>query len=276
MNLKNKIGLKEILAMAGSLICFSIFSIILYSSNLSVESLVNIQNYFLSGMITQTSGMTTLDATISLMAPFISALLAFVFLVAGFAFLSSYGFIKSYSKIGLISIVIAALILILFNFSIPSIFLSVAIVTSSVYIIPLANTYGKELRRWVFFRTGSHSISKTLLVTNILITIAVFSTVSISLDYYEQSFKEDLSNTMTSMLASSFSEEVPPALSEEMNQSIAALFEDSPIITAYIRWLPVLTAFILFFVLEFFRSLIFSNVGGFFTDILIRVNKRIK
>ena len=275
MDLKSKIGLKEILAMAGSLICFAIFLIILYSSGLSVGSLVNIQNYFLSGMITQTAGMTTLDAMISLMAPFISALLAFVFLVAGFAFLSSYGFIKSYSRLGLTSIVIAVLIIILFSFSLLSIFLSAAIIISSVYIIPLSNTYGKELKRWIFFRTGSHSISKALLITNILITMAVFSTISISLDYYQQSFKEDLSNTMTSMIASSFSEEIPSDLSEEVNQSIASLFE-SPMIGAYIRWLPVLTSVLVFFVLEFFRSLIFSNIGGFFTDILIRINRRIK
>jgi len=105
--------------------------------------------------------------------------------------------------------------------------------------------------------------------------MAVFSTISISLDYYQQSFKEDLSNTMTSMIASSFSEEIPSDLSEEVNQSIASLFE-SPMIGAYIRWLPVLTSVLVFFVLEFFRSLIFSNIGGLFTDIIIRVNKRIK
>jgi hypothetical protein len=275
MDLKNKIGLKEILAMAGCLACFVIFSIILYSSNVSVGSLVNIENYLINGMITQTAGMTTTNAIISLLAPFLVAMLAFVFLILGFAFLSSYGFRKSYSRLGLISAVSAALMLVLFGFSIPSVFLSASIIVSSVYIIPLSNTYGKELKRWAFFRTGSHSISKALLITNILITIAVFLTVFISLNYYEQSFKQELSNTMTSLLGSS-SEELPPALKEEMNQKIASLLEESPIISAYVRWLPVSTAFAVFFVLEFFWSLIFSNIGGFFTDILIRVNKRIK
>lgn len=275
MDLKNKIGLKEILAMTGCLTCFVIFSIILYSSNVSVGSLVNIENYLINGMITQTAGMTTTNAIISLLAPFLVAMLAFVFLILGFAFLSSYGFRKSYSRLGLISAVSATLMLVLFGFSIPSIFLSASIIVSSVYIIPLSNTYGKELKRWTFFRTGSHSISKALLITNILITIAVFLIVFISLNYYEQSFKQELSNTMTSLLGSS-SEELSPALKAEMNQKIASLLEESPIISAYVRWLPVSTAFAVFFVLEFFRSLIFSNIGGFFTDILIRVNKRIK
>jgi hypothetical protein len=272
MDLKNKIGLKEILAIAGCLACFAIFALILYSSNMSVSSLVNLENYFLDSMLTQTAGMTTTGAVIFILSPFMSAILAFVFLVAGFAFLSSYGFRKSCSRLGLISAVSAALMLVLFGFSIPSVFLSASIIVSSVYIIPLSNTYGKELKRWIFFRTGSHSISKALLITNILITVSVLLTVLISMNYYEQSFKNGLSDTMTSMI----SVDMPASLSNETNQKIVSMLEESPVISAYVRWLPVSSAFAVFFILEFMRSLIFSNIGGFFTDILIRANKRIR
>jgi hypothetical protein len=272
--LKNSIGSKEILAIAGFFLCTAIFAIILFYSSLSVGSLVNIQNYFISGVMTDTAGMTTLDAVISLINPFITAIIALIFLVAGFAFLSAYGFVKSYSRLGLVSVAVAPLFLILFNFSLLSFFLSIAVVISSITIIPLSNTYGKELKRWTFFRTGSHSIGRVLLMTNILITIAVFLTIFTSLGSYEQSFKEDLSDTVTAMLSSSFSGELLPELQDEVNQRITTMFDESPIIGAYIRWLPVLTALLIFFILEFFRSLILSNIGGFFTDILIRINNK--
>ncbi len=274
--LKNKLGSKEIVAIAGFLICLVIFSIIISYSSLSVGSLVNMQNYIIGGAITDTAGMTTLDAVLSLITPFISALIALIFLVAGFAFLSAYGFSKSYGKLGLVSIAIVPLFLIMFNFSLLSVFLSAAVIISGVTIIPLSNTFGKELKRWTFFRTGSHSISRALLITNLLITLAVFSTIFISLDSYEQGFRNELSSTLESMLASSFQGEIPPEMQEEANQQIAALLDESPILGAYIRWLPVLTAVMVFFMLEFFRSLIFSNIGGFITDVLIRINKKIK
>ncbi|MEM7819461.1 MAG: hypothetical protein QXD48_01390 [Candidatus Aenigmatarchaeota archaeon] len=279
MNLKNDIGPKEKIAIIGSAISFILFSIVLYFSNISVESIVNIQNNILKTLIIQDTGITS--SILYLLNSFFLILLSIILLVLGFAFLSSYGYYNNVNKIGMISSIISAIfILILLKFSIMSFFISVGIIISSIYIIQLSNTYGKELKRWIFFRVGSNSISKTFLILNILIALGIFITVHANISVYEQNFRNDIIKTMTDVAIKTVPESQRALLTNEMKENIKIQVENSinnsEIFRTYIKWLPITTALSIWIILEFLRGIILSNIGGLFTTILIRLNRKIK
>ncbi|MBI5060691.1 MAG: hypothetical protein HZB67_00075 [Candidatus Aenigmarchaeota archaeon] len=55
----------------------------------------------------------------------------------------------------------------------------------------------------------------------------------------------------------------------------SSIAESMPIFKTYLEWLPLITAFTVFVVLEFLRSLVLSNIAGIFSAALIKIYKRI-
>jgi len=208
---------------------------------------------------------------------FFYVIISIIFLTLGFSFLSSYGYHKDRTKTGLISGIIGAVfVMLFFNASLVGIFLSIAIIITSVYIIPLSNTYGKEFKKWTRFRVGSNSLGKVFMIINVFVALGIFLSVSLNMGFYQGSFKENLATSLTTMTA------VPQGFEDVVNQTtarqetekfISQAIDNSPFFQIYLRWLPILLAFGVWVVLEFLRTFIFSNIGGIFTYALIRMNK---
>jgi len=285
MTLRNNFGVKETITLLGGVISFALFAIVLYLSRFSVNSIVDLQNHILKTILLQTGEVNTIGAIVALLQPFTLVFVALLFLVLGFAFLSSHGFFSTDKKIGFISGIIGAiLILVLLNLSIASLFIAAALIIGSLYIIPLSNTYGKELKKWILFRTGSHSISKVLLITNILIAVAIFLAIFSNLPAYETNFKDDITESMTTVAMASiprsqaflFDESQVQQLEDEVRNQVESSVNESSIFNSYIRWLPATSAFTIWVLLEFLRGLILSNIGGAFTSGILRFLRRYK
>jgi len=283
MSLKNDIQKKEKITITGAVLSFIIFSAILHFSNFSVSSIVDIQNYILKTILLQSAGTNTIGAISVLLSPFAWIFIAMLFFVLGLAFLSAYGYYNINKSIGLICGIIGAVfVLVLLNLSIISIFFAVSLIICGMYIISLSNTYGKELKKWVFFRVGSHAISKILLITNILIAIGIFIAIFANIPVYENNFKTGITESMTTVAMASipksqdylYNESTKQKLKQELSAAVEKSISDSPIFNAYVRWLPVTSAVTIWVLLEFLRSLIFSNIGGGFTAGIIRILKR--
>jgi len=268
----------EILIITGASISFLIFAIILKLSNISVDSLVNLQNNILKTAIVQTAGMSTTDSLAVLLSQFVGIFISFLFLVLGFVFLSTYGFFIKDSRfknislwVGFITGIISFIIFSIIFHSLMSIFLSVAVLISSIYIIPLANTYGKELKKWIFFRVGSHSVSKVLLIINLLIALGIFISVLANQQFYKQSFENEITDIAASMIPQTNNS----IIKEEIGKQISVSLQKSPIFESYFRWLPVISALGIWVILEFLRGLIFSNFAGLFSTTMIRLKNKI-
>ncbi|MFC2143570.1 hypothetical protein ACFLQN_04170 [Candidatus Aenigmatarchaeota archaeon] len=165
----------------------------------------------------------------------------------------------------------------MFNFSIISIFLAVGLIIASVYVIPLSNTYGKEFKKWVFFRTGSHAISKCFMIINVLIVVGLLFTVIANAQTYQNEFKETLIENIISLAPTpdigGIGEFVDQDVLQEQTEAlIRSSIEQSPLIISMMKWMPILIVITAWFTLEFFRSFIFSNFAGIFNAIFIRIN----
>lgn len=265
--------------IALSTISFVIFSVIIRISGFSLWDLINVQNTIIKTIFLQTNGMNTIESVGVLIHPFLAPILAFIFLVLGLASLSSYGYYKNYRKVGAISSVLGSIsVILLFNLSILSLFIAVGLIISSLYIIPLANAYSKEFKKWVLFRTGSNSIRKALLIFNIILALGIFLTVFINLSMYSTNFRQEMTNDVSSIAISS----IPgyQQMNDQMKQAITSQIENSinnsSIFNTYVRWLPLTSAVGVWIVIEFLTGLIFSNIGGLFTKAFIRISKNIR
>ena len=232
-------------------------------------------------MILGTADMTLEASLFVFVSSFMRIFVALILLAAGFAFLSSYGFLKNNRIVGLIaSLVSAIFILVIFKFSIVSIFLSLGLVIACMLIISLANTYGKELKRWILFRTGSHSISTALLIVNLMLALGIFLAISIDADYYQNAIKEDFSATMEEIAIAELSssgevtEEQRGLLREQIEQRTDDFFSNSLMIGSFAKFLPIIVAFTAWAFLELLRMLVLPNIGGMITYVLIRISRR--
>jgi len=283
MNIENRLKKRETVAIIGSVSSFIIFAILLALSNLSTDSFVNMQSYLIKSMLAG-SAENTLSAFFNLISPLFILFFAVLFLVLGFVFVSSFGVYETKRNTGLIiGIIGMTAVIVMLRFSILSIFLGIAILCSVFLIMNISNTYFKELKRWKFFRTGSHSIAKALIVINILVALGIFIAISINLSAYQQSFRKEMSSTIGDMVVNEMSgfSAVPENMRSAMTEQIRAQIENevipnSPLFNAYIIWLPILTALSVWVILEFTRTLIYSNLAGAFSVVLIRMNEKLE
>ena len=275
MNLRN--NTKEIIAISGTLISFLVFVLIVRFSVLNLGYLVNMPSTLINFMFVDTAGAPLIESISALLMLISSSILALIFIALGLSFLSAYGFFNDERRIGLIASLIATpFIIIAFGFSFLSVFISIGLIVTCYYMPTLSNTYAKELKKWVFFRTGSNSISKALLIFNIIVAVGIFMTMALNPTFYGEQARSSLSDTMSSVAIGLVGVDMDETMYEQAKVTMSASIENSDTINNYVSWLPVITAFSVWFVLEFFRSIIISNVGGIFTAILITLNSRIK
>jgi len=256
---------RETTTIAGSLVAFAIFAILLKINGLSASGAANIQSTIMKTMLLPSAD--TFSAVSVVLSPFLAALLALVFLVLALSFLASYGYKNEDRRVGAATGIIGALVSVLIFPTIAGVFLAVAFFVSCIFIISLSNTYAKELKKWVFFRTGSNSIGKVLLIFNILIALGIFFSVLSDVSSYQQTFRDELKSSMALAIPN-----VPGAQDLLDRQVDSAL--SSPFFSAYFRWLPVVSALGVWVLLEFLRNLVLSNIGGIFTSVLIRMRKK--
>jgi hypothetical protein len=256
--------MKEIekISMAGSVISFLAGSLILKLNGISAGSAIGTQNSIF---------MLFLSGSAVAISPLLWILLALVFIVASLAFLSFYGFCNDDGRPATIAGIINAGISMVIFQSILGVFFGFAMLAAAGFVVKLSNTYSRELKRWVRFRSGSNSIGKALLLINLAVSAGLAISLAASQADFRASFREELGKTMESSIGSLEGPSAEIARSQIDKSLDSAL--NSPFFVSYFRWFPVITALGAFFILEFFRNLVFSNLGGLFTLILLHFKR---
>lgn len=251
-------GRQELVTVIGSVACLSLFAIALKNAGISTFTAVNLQSLSFHALS---------SAAFTLLA---SVLLALAFLAAAFAFLASYGYHSDNRRVGMAGASGVVPLLLLFNFSVAALFLAAGIAVACVYALPLANTYGKEFRRWVNFRVGSNTAGKALFVVNLSIALGLYAAVAADLSLYQASFKQELAASMKAALTP---EKLPGQAKAQVDAQIAALTESMPLLRDITTFLPLVTAVSAWLLLEFLRLFV-SVVAGALSAVLIRMSSR--
>ncbi len=272
--MQNKLSPMDRVVIIGTFASFLVSFLVLRLSSFSASTMVNSQNYIVKTMILSTTGMTTLDALSTALKPFTYVFISLIFFVLAISLMSFYGYKNKSRRVGIIiGLLSAAAAIILFE-TIWGVFLAVAVFVCSFYSAQFSNTYSKELKRWIFFRTGSNTAGKVMFMANIVISLGLFLAVLQSQAAYEVTFRHDLTDSMRSIVMST-----PGAslLSQAtLDQKIDTAISSSTLFQSYIRWLPVMTAFGAWVVLEFLRNVILANLSGVFTFILLKKSENKK
>lgn len=218
----------------------------------------------------ESGSSTTLGSLYIVGSYFLNTIIALVFLTLAFAFLASYGFYENRKRVGLVLSIIGGLIFIVFlGFTLASFIVGVGIMLSGYSIIPLAHNYGEELKKWIHFRAGSNSISRAHFIFNLFIALAIFAAVLSNLAFYEADFKSDIRESISSIVKPSLPVQIDQ---KAVNSVIDQQINSSPLFSAYIRWLPVASAFSVWVILEFLR-LFLPFIAGAFTSAIIKMQK---
>lgn len=264
----------ECTTIAGSILSFFIFLAAIRLSGISVGFIVNLQNSFIKTMLIDTSGQSTIMALTGVLSSFLPILIAFLFLVLSLSFMSAFGY-KTEKKTGFLIGCIEAVLSIVLLPTIAGFFLGLSIFIAASYILPLSNTYGKELKRWVKFRVGSNSISKMLFIINILLAAGIFFSVLANQAAYQENFRHDMTNTLTEITLASVqnSQMIDRSVIES---AIEKSVDESQFFNAYFRWLPLSSALGIWILMEFLRNIIFSNAGGIFTAGILKLYSRFR
>src|SRR3989338_488374 len=268
VTMQNKLSSRDKAVVIGTLTSFLVSFLVLRLSGFSASTMVNSQNYIVKTMILSTTGMTTLGALYTALKPFTYVFISLVFFTLAISILSYYG-CKNYNKrVGIIAGLLSAACAVIIFETLWGAFLALAVFLCGYYAPQFSNTYSKELKRWVFFRTGSNTAGKVMFIANILISLGLFFAVLQSQATYETMFRQDLTDYMKSIVMSTPGASLLPQ--DTINQKINTAISSSTLFQAYIRWLPVMTAFGAWVVFEFLRNVVLANLSGVFTFILLK------
>ena len=263
---------KEKISTLSASLCLVVSLLLLRLSQFSASAMVNFENYIIKTMILSTANMNTAGAIFTLISPFILVFISLLFFVLSLSILSYHGYRHNDNKVGKLSGIAGAVAAVVLFQTIWGAFLAAAVFLVCFYSAQFSNMYGKELKRWVFFRTGSHTVGKMLLAANIIIAVGLFFAVLSSQSLYEASFRHELTDSMKSIAAS-----LPGASSipsDVLDKRIESVIASSSLFTAYIRWLPVTIAFSAWVLLEVLRNIILSHAGGLFTYLMLKRSER--
>lgn len=266
--MQNKLSHKDRAVIIGTFASFLVSFLVLRLSSFSASTMVNSQNYIVKTMILSTTGMTTLAAIYTALQPFTYVFISLVFFVLAISILSFYGCKNDNKKVGILAGLLSAAFAVIIFETLWGAFLAIAVFLCCYYSPQFSNTYSKELKRWVFFRTGSNTTGKVMFMANIVISLGLFFTVLQSQAVYEVAFRQDLTDSMRSVVMSTPGASLLPQ--DTLNQKIDSAISSSPLFQSYIRWLPVMTAFGAWVVLEFLRNVILANLSGVFTFIMLK------
>lgn len=263
-----KINRSDAIFGFGSFLSFLVAFAVMKLSNFTSFSIINLQSYIVKSMIAQTSGLGTIESLASVIAPFEMVLASLVFYTLGLSVLGAYGYYFEEDAIGKFVGLFSAIAAIVLFPSLWGAFLAASVLISCLFCGKLASTYRQELKRWVAFRVGSNSIGKMFALLSFAMAIGLFLVIMSNQPFYSSAFRQDIFE-MTKSVASS----VPGAnlLPQEfLNSQVEQLVDSSPVFSAYIRWMPVTTALIVWFVLQFI-GMFASVLAGIFTFAIIRV-----
>ncbi len=253
-----------------SLITYVIFLFIARFSGISIDFIINIQNYFIKSAITGSAGQGTISSLAYVLSPFAAVFISIVFLAISFASMASYGYYDDNKSAGILAgIVGAALTLVAFP-TLTGIFIAISICIAFIYMVPLSNTYGKELKKWPRFRVGSNAVRKAFLIFNVIVAVGIFFVVLSNISVYQSNFRGDITNTMTEITLQSLPPEAAALGTDTIKQRIASSIDNSSVLNGYIKWLPVTSAFEFLIIMEFLTGLIFSNIAGLASSALIK------
>jgi hypothetical protein len=262
-----KIKRNDLIFGASSFACFLLSFVLLKLSGFSSSNIIGVQSYIVRSAIAQTTGMGTLESLGAVIQPFQLVLFAVVFYVLGLSVLAAYGYHDEDNAGKFVGIFAAIAALALFQ-SMWGAFLAASVLVACVFSASLANMYKKELKKWVVFRVGSHTVGKMFTLLAIFMSAGIFALIMSSQAQYSSVFEKDFVS-MTKSIATS----VPGAelLDESLlNSQIEGLVRSSPIFESYIRWMPVTSALVVWFVLSFL-AFFATILGGAFTYAIIRV-----
>lgn len=186
MSLERKINLmmnemisKEVLIFF--LVSIAIFAgfFVIYSSNSSLDYLINLSASLPEKVATMQSMSDARDIVLSDFSQLIIATGGLILLCFSLSILS----VVSIGKIRYLLIIPVILSGVLFNFSIMFLFLGLGLFISLLYVIPLGETYFQELKKWKTFRVGSNAVGKGLMILFIFVFVGSYITFSIDRHY---------------------------------------------------------------------------------------------
>jgi len=96
-----------------------------------------------------------------------------------------------------------------------SLFFAAGLYLVSIYIIPLGETYEKELKKWKHFRVGSRAVSKALFILFLLVFVGSLTTYSL-----DNSYQRSFTNATISSLKTIMSSELNNIQSEEFTEDL--------------------------------------------------------
>ncbi|MFA4820121.1 MAG: hypothetical protein WC613_04145 [Candidatus Aenigmatarchaeota archaeon] len=270
--MQNKLSSRDKAVIIGTFTSFLVSFLVLRLSSFSASTMVNSQNYIVKTMILSTTGMTTLDALSTALKPFTYVFISLIFFVLAISLMSFYGYKNDNKKVGVLAGLLSAACAVIIFETLWGAFLAIAVFLCCYYSPQFSNTYAKELKRWVFFRTGSNTAGKVMFMANIVISLGLFFSVLQSQAAYEVAFRHDLTDSMKSIVLSTPGASLLPQ--DTLNQKIDTAISSSTLFQSYIRWLPVMTAFGAWVVLEFLRNVVLANLSGVFTFILLKKSEK--
>ncbi|MBI4896059.1 MAG: hypothetical protein HY832_00735 [Candidatus Aenigmarchaeota archaeon] len=249
-------------------VSFFLFALFIKLSGLSVSSLVTLMDTLVEQALVITTGLSTLAAIGFLLAPFLFIVIGFCFLMLGLAVLAAYGCREKEPEYFFVPGIVGALAVIVLCQSVLAIFIGLSLIVASFIVVTLSAAYIKELTRWIRFRTGHRAIGRALLIVNIFIAAGIFFTVLANQNVYGEQFQEKMITSMTRIATAS----VPTLAGNEVliEPQIRSLISQSPMIQAYVRWIPVVSALTVWFFLELLRTFVLSVLGGFLTLLFVR------
>lgn len=264
-------GRLEKITVIGALLSFAISAVFVKFSGFTVSSLINLQNSVLKKALIDSSGLNTFGSVSVLFWYFFNIIVATAFLTLAFAFLASYGFYENRKKFGLVLSLIGGIVFFFFlGFTPASLIVAAGVALAGYSVIPLSNNYGQEFKKWIHFRVGSNSISRAHFIFNLFIAIAVFVAVLSSLAVYQAEFKSDLKQTIVQVVSPGLPKEIDQKTLDTLVDQQVEKFLASPIFSGYFRWLPVVSAFAIWAILEIARIFL-PYLAGVFTAILIKL-----
>lgn len=283
---------KETILIPFSFGCFLLFILLVFGFSTSS---------FIATQITLSKSFITSKSLIQLtneLWNIIKFILGFIFFSVGISLLSLYSRRERENRHVFFTCFVAGfLFMLFFNFSIPSFFLLLSMLVAGVYIPSLASTSFQEFKKWKYFRIGSKSVSNVFIIINILLSIGVITEISVKHNEYQEFFSAEMEKTFSDLKANEITgvpdkaflenylnemeiaivravDKTYPYLVPEQKQLIIENVKEktreikelsitnSEFVKAYGRWLPLITGFSLWILLEFLRGLVFSTAGG--------------
>ena len=190
----------EILEFIFISVLFSLGFLVLYISNVNLNSITLLQASFIKIFTLGVQEHSAFEVFISTFSEILTAILSFIIFCFALSFLS----VRKIGNLRYFLIIPIFLPGILFNFSILFLFFGFGLFVSCLYVIPLGETYKKELKKWKKFRVGSNAVSKSLFVLFLFIFLSSFISFSTN-DSYKQVFLNTTISSITDIVNSEIS-----------------------------------------------------------------------